>query len=204
MFLPSDIYAVSPLPPALNERVRLPSILACGGFEEAMKYVVLSRVGMSHWRVSSDRAVSSLTLCPPGKTGRHRPPHISAAIMWFSSGGTESVLHYDMYENVNCVADGVKRIMFWSPDHRQKFHSTKASDACLWMRPSPFPPFSALPHRTSTTSHQFQWIEGECSGLNMTASSPAEQQLWAETPHTEAWLGPGDCIYIPPMWYHQV
>ena len=34
---------------------------------------------------------------------------LSASIMWFSSGGTKSVLHNDDTENINCLFDGSKR-----------------------------------------------------------------------------------------------
>ena len=32
------------------------------------------------------------------------------AVMWFSSGGTKSVLHFDGVENINCVLDGWKEV----------------------------------------------------------------------------------------------
>lgn len=31
--------------------------------------------------------------------------------MWFSSGGTKSVLHTDDYENILCVFDGLKELV---------------------------------------------------------------------------------------------
>jgi len=33
---------------------------------------------------------------------------LNTAVMWFSSGGTKSVLHHDVYENINCLYDGSK------------------------------------------------------------------------------------------------
>nr|CAB3257799.1 jmjC domain-containing protein 7 [Phallusia mammillata] len=35
---------------------------------------------------------------------------ISTAVMWFSSGGTKSVLHNDQFENINCLYDGSKEL----------------------------------------------------------------------------------------------
>eukprot|EP00041_Stephanoeca_diplocostata_P016138 m.314448 g.314448 ORF g.314448 m.314448 type:complete len:81 (+) comp20267_c0_seq2:941-1183(+) len=32
-------------------------------------------------------------------------------VMWFSGGGTSSVLHYDISENINCLLDGTKTIL---------------------------------------------------------------------------------------------
>lgn len=33
-------------------------------------------------------------------------------VMWFSSGGTKSVIHHDDYENLNCLLRGTKRFLF--------------------------------------------------------------------------------------------
>lgn len=32
-------------------------------------------------------------------------------VMWFSSGNTSSVLHYDSMDNINCVLDGKKKMV---------------------------------------------------------------------------------------------
>ena len=37
---------------------------------------------------------------------------ILQAVLWFSSGGTKSVLHNDLPDNVNCILDGNKDIIF--------------------------------------------------------------------------------------------
>ena len=36
---------------------------------------------------------------------------ISTSILWFSSGGTKSLLHTDSQENLNCVLDGHKEFV---------------------------------------------------------------------------------------------
>lgn len=33
------------------------------------------------------------------------------AVVWFSSGGTKSVLHYDAVDNINCLFDGTKELL---------------------------------------------------------------------------------------------
>ena len=35
---------------------------------------------------------------------------ITDVIMWFSSGGTKSVLHHDRIDNINCLFSGVKEL----------------------------------------------------------------------------------------------
>lgn len=37
---------------------------------------------------------------------------LSVGVIWFSSGGTKSVLHSDDVDNINCILDGEKRIVF--------------------------------------------------------------------------------------------
>ena len=36
---------------------------------------------------------------------------IGTTVMWFSSGGTKSVLHNDAFENINCLFDGTKELI---------------------------------------------------------------------------------------------
>ena len=33
------------------------------------------------------------------------------AVVWFSSGGTKSVLHIDAVDNINCLFDGTKELL---------------------------------------------------------------------------------------------
>ena len=33
------------------------------------------------------------------------------AVVWFSSGGTNSVLHIDAVDNINCLFDGTKELL---------------------------------------------------------------------------------------------
>ena len=35
------------------------------------------------------------------------------AVVWFSSGGTKSVLHSDGIDNINCIFDGTKEMVFF-------------------------------------------------------------------------------------------
>ena len=69
------------------------------------------------------------------------------------------------------------------------------------------PPYgpATRPQLTLCPSFQFKWIDSEnCSGLNVTHTTEEERALWAQTPHMEAWVEGGDCIFIPEGWYHQV
>lgn len=44
------------------------------------------------------------------------------AIVWFSSGGTKSVLHFDSVDNINCLFDGTKELVLINKSHYDKAH----------------------------------------------------------------------------------
>lgn len=44
--------------------------------------------------------------------------YLTEAIMWFSSGGTKSVVHNDPSDNINCLFSGTKRLAFFHPRHK--------------------------------------------------------------------------------------
>ena len=37
--------------------------------------------------------------------------NLQEAVLWFSSGNTKSVLHYDTVDNINCLLDGEKKLV---------------------------------------------------------------------------------------------
>nr|XP_026689484.1 jmjC domain-containing protein 5-like [Ciona intestinalis] len=43
---------------------------------------------------------------------------LNLIMMWFSSGGTKSVLHNDFVENINCLFDGTKRFVLIDRKHK--------------------------------------------------------------------------------------
>ena len=46
------------------------------------------------------------------------------AVLWFSSGGTKSVLHNDQPDNMNCILDGNKDIIFMDKVFLTLFNKT--------------------------------------------------------------------------------
>ena len=38
---------------------------------------------------------------------------LEAAVIWFSGGGTKSVVHYDAVDNINCILDGEKTLVMF-------------------------------------------------------------------------------------------
>lgn len=43
--------------------------------------------------------------------------------IWLSSGGTNSVLHTDSYENFHCLVSGVKRFTMFEPQYNETIGS---------------------------------------------------------------------------------
>ncbi len=41
--------------------------------------------------------------------------HINMVLMWFSSGGTKSVVHTDTFENLHCLISGTKKFVMIEP-----------------------------------------------------------------------------------------
>lgn len=51
------------------------------------------------------------------------------AVVWFSSGGTKSVLHYDSVDNINCLFDGTKELVMINKSHLEQAHINKVNGA---------------------------------------------------------------------------
>eukprot|EP00795_Rhopilema_esculentum_P017207 gene17207-8752_t len=55
--------------------------------------------------------LQNLFLLPPVLRCNSIKGQLSMMLMWFSSGGTKSVLHQDSFENINCLFRGQKRLL---------------------------------------------------------------------------------------------
>jgi lysine-specific demethylase 8 len=71
--------------------------------------------------------------------------YLDSAIMWFSSGGTKSVIHNDGQDNVNCLFSGRKRLAFFHPMYKTAIESKENG----WIiaeedRPDAYGSFSGL------------------------------------------------------------
>ncbi|KAI0242746.1 Lysine-specific demethylase JMJ30 [Lamellibrachia satsuma] len=100
--------------------------------------------------------------------------HIEDAIVWMSGGGTQSVLHSDGMENINCLLDGHKQLIMM--DKRQK----QLVEADQWDEDGTYSRVDV----TKVDLHQFPSL--------------------GRVPWWNAEMDKGDCLYIPPRWYHAV
>ncbi|XP_050394060.1 tRNA wybutosine-synthesizing protein 5 [Patella vulgata] len=98
---------------------------------------------------------------------------IADILMWFSSGGTSSVVHYDAVDNINCVYRGSKDIVIVDP--------VKYEGMTLIDRP-----------------------DGSYSDIDVDKMDYIKYPTLAKVEYIHAHLEPGDCLYIPHKWIHQV
>ncbi|XP_046858882.1 uncharacterized protein LOC124452390 isoform X2 [Xenia sp. Carnegie-2017] len=97
---------------------------------------------------------------------------IQDSVMWFSNGGTKSVLHFDAIDNINCLMSGTKELFM--VDKREHKH-------ILVDNPS-----------------------GSFSNVDVDKVDLKKYSGLADVPWYKAFMKPGDCLYIPYRWFHQV
>ncbi|XP_033112888.1 lysine-specific demethylase 8-like [Anneissia japonica] len=95
----------------------------------------------------------------------------SSAMMWFSNGGTSSVLHIDSVDNINCVMAGRKHVVLIDRKYADKIPLKHPGNYC----------------GVDVDDVDFDKYPGLLS---------------VEYHHVD--LQPGDCLYIPYRWFHQV
>jgi len=112
--------------------------------------------------------------------------HIEVLNIWWSSGGTKSVIHKDGAENLNCLIQGTKRVIFWSPAYSL---AIEESGKAGW---------KDLDDNADTLKEGY----GSFADLDVDDIErfPAYQTMEWHNAHMEA----GDCLYIPVSWYHHV
>jgi lysine-specific demethylase 8 len=93
---------------------------------------------------------------------------------WFSSGGTSSVLHKDQFENLNCLFDGSKDMVF--------FHRNYSEEDLHW---------------DYTDNHHHS--KADCSSVDLIKYPNIKNLKW-----WKAHMDRGDCLFIPRGWYHHV
>lgn len=99
---------------------------------------------------------------------------IADAVMWFSSGGTKSVLHLDDgLDNINCLFRGTKELLFI--DYQKYKHVV----------PIDFP------------------AEGY-SGVDVDRVDFEKYPGLIDVEYYNVTMQAGDCLFIPQRWFHQV
>ncbi|CAK8690606.1 unnamed protein product [Clavelina lepadiformis] len=101
---------------------------------------------------------------------------LTDAVMWFSSGGTKSVLHNDDLDNVNCLYRGKKQLVFINT------HELNND----WIR-------NVIDHPGNSYSD-----------VDVDAVDYVKYHSLANTKYAVVNMTAGDCLFIPTSWYHQV
>ena len=123
---------------------------------------------------------------PPLLACRDRVPFLSKFVVWMSSGGTKSKVHYDFMDNLLCMLDGTKSVMLWDVVHKL---TVESDDFSWWIAP-----------RRAESSSTY----GEYADIDVGAVDPHTTPGFFDTPWVEATLTAGDCLFIPTGWYHHV
>ncbi|ESP00651.1 hypothetical protein LOTGIDRAFT_157933 [Lottia gigantea] len=99
---------------------------------------------------------------------------INDVVMWFSSGGTSSVLHKDPLNNFMCVLEGSKDFVFINKKYEKEVESVG------WVEEGSYSTVDVdnVNRRKFSTLLSLPWVRGHANE--------------------------GDCIFIPFGWYHQI
>lgn len=117
---------------------------------------------------------------------------LDAHNFWMGRGGSKSVVHYDDQDNINCMIAGEKRFIFMHPSYKHDFEA--------------FP---------NSKKNRYGWVDTDLDrslpgyGAFMGRIDVDRMDLikypgWKDVKWSYADLKPGDCLYIPYQWYHQV
>lgn len=112
--------------------------------------------------------------------------------MWMGRGGSKSVIHYDDQDNINCMVAGRKRFVFMHPSYKEQFE-----------------------RHPNSNKNKFGWVDTDLDrkikgyGAFMGRIDVDKMDLikypgWRDVHWSYVDLNPGDCVYIPFQWYHQV
>jgi lysine-specific demethylase 8 len=124
----------------------------------------------------------------------HLPPFIrcgggtktlNVANLWWSSGGTKSVLHKDGADNMLCVLAGTKRVLLINGTHQSIIEHPK----CGWVNA-----------RKDGLKGYGEWAQK----VDVEKVDYLNLPCYHHLPWYEANVEAGNCLFIPAGWYHHV
>lgn len=131
-----------------------------------------------NWYLSStlhDVMMAELPLPEIVSCGSYKD-RLTEAELWMSSGGTSSLLHSHGDHNIHCVLDGRKDFILIDPKHKEVFNFEET-------------------YPNSGSGH---------SPMDMEMINAFKHPKISQTPWIWSTLWPGDCIYVPAGYMHQV
>jgi len=112
--------------------------------------------------------------------------------LWMGRGGSKSVVHYDDQDNINCMIAGEKRFVFMHPSYKEDFeaHPNKKSNRFGWV--------------DTDLDRSIKGYGAFMGRIDVDRMDLIKYPGWSNVSWSYADLKPGDCLYIPFQWYHQV
>lgn len=111
--------------------------------------------------------------------------------VWMGRGGSKSVIHNDDQSNINCLFAGSKRFVLMHPSYRDQFEANP-----------------------NTEMNEFGYVDvdlddsmpgyGKYFRVDIDKMDLIKYPGWSKVDWFYTEVRPGDCIFIPPLWYHQV
>ena len=136
-----------------------------------------------------------LALVPPPPTAKEALEPL-VTNLWVGTRPTVSPLHYDDYENLLCQITGRKEVVLFPPaDIDRLYYVGRPKGVLRFTPPSTFV-------RDPAAVDPRAFVFG--SSVHVDRPDLARHPLYASTTPTRALLGPGDCLFLPAFWHHEV
>jgi tetratricopeptide (TPR) repeat protein len=116
--------------------------------------------------------------------------------LWAGSKPTTSPLHYDDYENMLCQIRGRKEIILFPPEDLTKlYYQGRPKGKLAYEYPSHF-------IRDPDSVDKRGFVFG--SGVNVDRPDLERHPLYTDAQPVRVVLEPGDVLYLPAYWHHEV
>ncbi|KAJ4354765.1 hypothetical protein N0V95_003538 [Ascochyta clinopodiicola] len=165
----------------------------------------------------ADISIPDLCYCDPApnplphikQTPKLEDPLLNA---WFGPKGTISPLHTDPYHNILAQVVGYKYVRLYAPDQTERLYPRSVDESGVDMSNTSqvdLDEAAELCPEINTGESVFRDRDantaGECEELQRRRAA-FEHRFpgFLEAEYVEGVLGPGDCLYLPPGWWHYV
>lgn len=162
----------------------------------------------------ADISIPDLCFCDPApnplpnikETTKLEDPLLNA---WFGPQGTISPLHTDPYHNILAQVVGYKYVRLYAPSETERLHprgmdenGVDMSNTSLVDLDEAMDAFPEIGYKSNGDAGQ----EEESDEAVREKREQFEERFpgFKDAQYVECYLGPGDCLYLPPGWWHYV